>query len=54
MTKKEFEELKSLIEKARLKKMTKAEIIAQRRNWVLNSAPEGMEFKKQDLEEVMN
>lgn len=52
MTQNELTELNLLIEKARHKKMTPEEIKEQRINWCINSAPEGMEFSKEDFAEL--
>lgn len=52
MTVKELDKLALLIEKARHKVMTKAEIESQRINWAINNAPEGMTLTAKDLREI--
>jgi len=53
MTASELAELTLLIEKARHKKMTQEEIIAQRINWAICNAPEGLVITEADLKEVL-
>jgi hypothetical protein len=52
MTVSELQELNLLIEKARHKKMSPQEIEAQRINWGINNAPEGMVLTREDFVEI--